>query len=99
MLLYRQEVPYSCEVIVEEYKHDPEKPHLIKISATIYVGRKTQKTIIIGKDGSMIKKLGTEARKEIEIFTEKKIYLDLHVKVKEDWRDDEQALKHFGYHQ
>jgi GTP-binding protein Era len=63
------------------------------------VGRKTQKTIIIGKEGSMIKKLGIEARKDIERFVEKKVYLDLHVKVKEDWRDDEQALKHFGYNQ
>lgn len=99
LLLYRQEVPYSCEVIVDSFKIDPEKPKLVKIGATIFVGRKTQKTIIIGKEGSMIKKLGIEARKDIERFVEKKVYLDLHVKVKEDWRDDEQALKHFGYNQ
>lgn len=99
LLLYRQEVPYSCEVIVDSFKVDPKKPNLVKIGATIFVGRKTQKTIIIGKEGSMIKKLGIEARKDIERFVEKKVYLDLHVKVKEDWRDDEQALKHFGYNQ
>jgi len=97
LLLYRQEVPYSCEVIVDSYKIDPEKPNLVKIGATVFVGRKTQKTILIGKEGSMIKKLGIESRKDIETFLEKRIYLDLHIKVKENWRDDEQALKHFGY--
>lgn len=94
LLLYRQEVPYSCEVIVESYK---EEGKLVRIEAHIFVGRKSQKSILIGKEGSKIKKLGIESRKDIEKFIEKKIYLELRVKVKENWRDDEDVLKGFGY--
>ena len=96
---YKKEVPYSCEVAVESFKEDTTKSGeaIIRIEAHIYVNRKTQKPILIGKDGSAIKKLGTAARKDIERFTGKKIYLELYVKVRENWRDDERSLKKFGY--
>lgn len=96
LLLYRQEIPYSCEVAVEHFKIDPKKK-LVRIGASIFVARKTQKSILIGKDGSKIKKLGIEARKDIETFLAQRVYLELHVKVKENWRDNDQMLKYFGY--
>jgi GTP-binding protein Era len=97
--LYEQEVPYSTEVVVESFKEGTTKngEPLIRISALIYVMRKTQKGILIGKGGSAIKKLGTEARKDIETFLESKVFLELHVKVRDNWRDNERALKGFGY--
>ena len=96
--LFHQEVPYSCEVIVERFKEGESRSgKIIRISAVIFVARKTQKSIIIGKNGSMIKKLGTEARKNIETFLDEKVFLELRVKVKDNWRDDERVLKHFGY--
>lgn len=98
LTLYRQEVPYSCEVVVESYKQDPDK-QLLRIAATIYVARKTQKSILIGKGGTKIKKLGIESRKGIEQFVEQQVYLELHVKVKENWRDDDDLLHSFGYNQ
>lgn len=94
LLIYQQEVPYSCEVVVERFKH---KDALLVIEANIFVSRKTQKSILIGHGGKMIKKLGTEARKTLEKFFAKKVFLDLHVKIKENWRDDDRMLKHFGY--
>ncbi len=99
LLLYKQEVPYSCEVVVDSFKETQTNKgeDLVRISALIYVARKTQKAIIIGKGGTAIKKLGTEARKSIETFLEKKVFLEIHVKYKENWRDDERLLKHFGY--
>ena len=99
--LYKQEIPYSTEVIIESFKETQTKDgeDLVRISALIFVSRKTQKPIIIGKGGSMIKKLGTEARKSAETFLEKKVFLELHVKIKENWRDDDRLLKHFGYNQ
>lgn len=97
--LYEQEVPYSTEVVIESFKEDITKKGepLIRIGGLIYVMRKTQKGIIIGKEGSAIKKLGTEARKSIETFLESKVFLELHVKVKDNWRDNERELKGFGY--
>lgn len=97
--LYHQEVPYSCEVAVESFKETEtrEGNPLTRIQAEIYVARKTHKPIIIGKDGESIKKLGTEARKALETFLETKVFLELHVKVRENWRDDENALRRFGY--
>ncbi|MDG2450826.1 MAG: GTPase Era [Saprospiraceae bacterium] len=96
--LYHQEIPYSCEVIVESFKEgEARSGKIIRIAADIYVSRKSQKSILIGKNGSMIKRLGTEARKSIEIFLEEKVFLELRVKVKENWRDDDRLLKHFGY--
>ena len=94
MLIYQKEVPYSCEVVVEEYK-DEEK--IVKIRANIMVSRTSQKSIVIGHQGKKIKNLGTEARIDIESFISKKVYLDLFVKVDKDWRDKEGKLKKYGY--
>lgn len=96
--LYKQEVPYSCEVIIDEYK-DSEKngKPFAHIYGTIYVSRKTQKGILIGKAGSAIKKLGTESRHKIEEFVGHPVYLEMNVKVREGWRDDDRQLKYFGY--
>ena len=91
---YRQEIPYACDVGIEMYQ---EEDHITRISAIIYVNRKTQKGIIIGKAGKAIKQLGTESRKKIEAFLDTKVYLELHVKVKKDWRDDEKTLRRLGY--
>jgi len=96
--LYHQEIPYSCEVVVTSFKEDESRDdRLIRIGADIIVNRKTQKSIIIGKKGSSIKQLGIEARKDIEVFLERKIYLELYVRVKEKWRDDDRTLKSYGY--
>lgn len=92
--LYKQEIPYSCHVEIEAYQ---EEEKLDRIRAIIYTERETQKSIIIGKGGKAIKQLGTDARKDIETFIDKKVYLELFVKVKPDWRNDERMLKHFGY--
>ena len=99
LLNYQQEIPYSCEVIVNSFKEGKTNAgdNLVKIQAEIFVARKTQKSIIIGKNGFAIKKLGTDARKDIESFLKKKVFLELHVKVKDNWRDDDRMLKHFGY--
>lgn len=91
---YKKEIPYSTEIVVEAYKEDDNR---IEIRATIYVIRETQKMIIIGKGGQAIKRLGTAARKQIEEFTDKHIYLDLTVKVSKDWRENEKQLRKFGY--
>lgn len=94
LLFYKKEVPYSAEVAVDSYK---ESDNRIDIHAYIFVMRETQKAIILGHQGKAIKKLGTEARKDIEEFVDKHIFLDLTVKVKKDWREDENMLKNFGY--
>lgn len=91
---YRQEIPYSCEVVVESYQEEPE---IVRIRAEIRVARETQKQIVIGAGGRMIKRVGTDARKDIERFIQNKVFLDLFVKVDEDWRNDEQKLRRFGY--
>lgn len=95
---YKQEVPYSCEVIIDEYKESEKngKP-FAHIYGTIYVSRKTQKGILIGKAGSAIKKLGTDSRIKIEQFVDHPVFLEMNVKVREGWRDDDRQLKHFGY--
>lgn len=94
LLNYKKEIPYSSEVIVDEYKEDEK---LIRISTTIFVSRETQKAIILGHQGNAIKKTATAARKDIEVFVGKKVFLETTVKVKKDWRDNENTLKHFGY--
>ncbi|MTB49482.1 GTPase Era [Lewinella sp. W8] len=96
---YHQEIPYSVEVDIESFKDVETKDGepLARITALIYVSRKSQKPIIIGKGGSAIKALGTAARKRMEDFLQRKVFLELHVKIREDWRDDEQQLKRFGY--
>ena len=91
---YDKEIPYSTEVVVEQF-HEEDK--LIKIHATIYVERESQKGIIIGKRGAMLKKVGMAARTEIEAFFEKKVFLELFVKVEKDWRNKDKQLKLFGY--
>ena len=92
--LYSKEIPYSCEVVVEQYE---EKPKNVHIRAVINVARDSQKGIIIGKQGAGIKRLGMEARKDIETFVGKSIFLDLFVKVEKDWRNNERNLRQFGY--
>ncbi len=91
---YRKEIPYSVEVEVEAYK---EEARIVRISALIYVVRKTHKSILIGKGGVSLKKIGTEARLELESFIGKKVFLELFVKVKEDWKNNDNNLKSFGY--
>ena len=91
---YQKEIPYSVEVKITGYKESPE---IDVISATIFVTRESQKGILLGKDGAAIKKLGTEARRKLETVLQKKVYLELTVKVIDNWRDDEQALRNFGY--
>lgn len=96
---YKQEIPYSTEVTVERFKETKttKGEDLVEINAIIYVARETQKMIILGKNGTSIKQLGTESRKSIETWLNSKVFLDLHVKVRDNWRDDERMLKHFGY--
>ncbi|TCN63721.1 GTPase Era [Acetobacteroides hydrogenigenes] len=93
-LNYEKEVPYCTEVVIESYVEDPK---IVRIGAVIYVARQTQKGIIIGKQGSMLKKVGTEARKELEAFLGTKVFLEIFVKVSDKWRDNERDLKNFGY--
>ncbi|MBQ8838888.1 MAG: GTPase Era [Bacteroidales bacterium] len=93
-LNYKEEIPYSCEVVVEEFKEGTER---YDISAVIYVLRNTQKGIIIGKGGQSLKKVGTQARMEMEDFFQKKVFLKLFVKVDENWRESKKELKRFGY--
>lgn len=94
MLRYKEEVPYSVQVEIESFKEDPD---IIRISALIYVMRDSQKQILIGKGGIAIKNMGIAARRDLEKFFRKKIFLQTFVKVKEDWRDNDYLLKQFGY--
>ena len=91
---YDKEIPYSVEVVVERFKEDDRQIH---ISAIIYVERSSQKGIIIGHQGMALKKVSTEARKSLERFFDKKIFLETFVKVDKDWRNSQKELKHFGY--
>jgi GTP-binding protein Era len=93
---YQKEIPYSVEVVVEEFK---DKGSRVDIHAVIHVARESQKGIIIGHQGKALKKLGTEARRDIETFVAKKVFLQLFVKVSKDWRDQDNFLKNFGYDQ
>lgn len=94
LLNYSKEIPYAVEVEVEEFKEDET---IIRIRASIYTERNTQKGIIVGAKGSMIKKTGTGACLKMEKFFNKKVFLDLFVKVRKDWRSNENELKRFGY--
>lgn len=91
---YKQEIPYSSEVVVEEYKEDEK---IIRIRAVIYVERDSQKGIVIGAQGKAIKRLGIESRRDIENFVGKQVHLETFVKVMDDWRKNDNALKKFGY--
>ena len=92
--LYKKEIPYSCEVVIEEFK---EEETIIRIRGVIYVERNSQKGIVIGQGGEALKKVGTWAREEMEKFFQKKVFLELFVKVNENWRTDPKALSRFGY--
>jgi GTP-binding protein Era len=94
LLNYQKEIPYSVEVVVESFKDEKE---IVRIMANICVTRTSQKGIIIGHQGSSLKKVGTQARKDIEEFLDKKVFLELFVKVVKDWRDEPSKLKSFGY--
>jgi GTP-binding protein Era len=93
-LHYKKEIPYSCEVDIEEYREDAE---IDRIRALIYVERDSQKGILIGHRGEALKKTASDARADLEKFLDKKVYLEVFVKVKPDWRKNEGLLKHFGY--
>jgi GTP-binding protein Era len=94
LLNYDKEIPYAVEVMVEEFK---EEENLIRISAVVFCERDSQKGIIIGKQGAALRKVGTDARKDIEAFFDKKVFLQLYVKVEKDWRNRERKLRNFGY--
>ena len=92
--LYEDEIPYHTAVLVQEFK---EKETLTKIQADIIVQRETQKGILLGEGGKMIRQLGTEARRDIEEFIGRKVFLELFVKVRPKWRDSEWQLREYGY--
>jgi GTP-binding protein Era len=94
LVRYKKEIPYSVEVVIEEFK---ESDDIIKISSIIYVERESQKGIIIGHKGAALKHVGIDARKDMEAFLSKKVYLELFVKVAENWRSNDKTLKRFGY--
>ena len=94
LLNYSKEIPYCTEVVIESFK---ENNDIWNIEAIIYVTRDSQKGIIIGKGGAALKKVGTEARKDMEAFFEKRVFLQIFVKVNPDWREDKRRLKQFGY--
>ena len=98
LLNYSEEIPYHAEVTVNEFKERKKGDEdIIYIQATVYVARESQKAIILGKGGTAIKKMGTDARKEIEAFIGAKVFLELTVKVEKNWRENERSLKRFGY--
>lgn len=92
--LLDDELPYHCAVVIRSYE---EKQTLTKIAADIVVSRESQKGIILGTQGSMIKKIGQQARQDIEAFIEQKVFLEIHVKVRKDWRNNDLYLKEYGY--
>ncbi len=94
LLNYREEIPYSCEVGIESFKEGSER---YDISAVIYVMRESQKGILIGKKGAALKKVGTQARIDMEDFFQKKVFLSIYVKTDPDWRNDRKELRKFGY--
>ena len=96
LLNYEKEIPYCCEIEIDTYK---EEPTIDRISATIYVSRQSQKGIVIGHKGERLKRVGQQAREDMERFLQKKVFLQLFVKVQEDWRNNERQLRRFGYDQ
>ncbi len=99
LLLFSDEIPYSTEVVVEDFKEGKTTAgaDIARIQATIFVMRETQKAIVLGKGGAAIKKLGSIARLDLERFLKTKVFLELTVKVRDNWRDDDKALQRFGY--
>ena len=96
LLNYDKEIPYCCEIEIDTYK---EEPTIDRIAATIYVARDSQKGIVIGRGGEKLKTVGRQSREDLERFLGKKVFLQLFVKVREDWRNDEKSLRKFGYEQ
>lgn len=96
LLMYHEEIPYAVHVVVEEYK---EKETITVIKASIYVERDSQKGIILGHKGSSIRELGTRCRQQIELFIQQKVFLELTVKVRKDWRNNDEDLNRWGYKQ
>lgn len=96
LLNYDKEIPYCCEIEIDTYK---EEPTIDRIAATIYVARDSQKGIVIGRGGEKLKTVGRQSREDLERFLGKKVFLQLFVKVREDWRNDERSLRKFGYEQ
>lgn len=94
LLNYDKEIPYCCEIEIDTYK---EEPTIDRISATIYVARNSQKGIVIGHKGEKLKRVGKAAREDLERFLDKKVFLQLFVKVQDDWRNNERQLRRFGY--
>jgi GTPase len=94
LLNYKKEIPYSTEVVIEEFK---EEESIIRIRAEISVERRSQKGIVIGNKGEALKRVGTQARIDMEDFFQKKVFLDLYVRVNENWRTDQKLLRRFGY--
>ena len=94
MLNYSKEIPYAVEIVTEEFFEDD---NIIRIRSLIMVERDTQKGIIIGHQGKALKKIGTDARKDMETFLQKQVFLELFVKVNKDWRNNDTFLKRFGY--
>jgi GTP-binding protein Era len=97
LLLTEEEVPHSVAVVVERFKQNEKNPNVTDISATIVVERQSQKKIIIGAKGAKIKEIGTQARLDIVKFLGNKVFLELFVKVEEDWRNKKRYLKEYGY--
>ncbi|MDE7005324.1 MAG: KH domain-containing protein, partial [Alistipes sp.] len=93
---YDKEIPYCCEIEIDSYK---EEPAIDRIAATIYVSRDSQKGILIGHKGEKLKRVGQAAREDLEQFLEKKVFLQLFVKVNDDWRNNPRQLRRFGYEQ
>ena len=96
ILLTEEELPYSTAVVIDRFE---EEPNLYRLYATIFVERESQKGIVIGRGGEKLKEIGTSARKDLEAFLGRKIFLELHVKVKKGWRDDNDVLRTLGQHQ
>jgi GTP-binding protein Era len=94
LLNYQREIPYSTEVVIEQFR---ESANLTSIEAVIYVVRESQKGIIIGKQGNLLKRTGMEARKSLETFLQTRVFLKLFVKVDPDWRNNKDKLRRFGY--
>jgi GTP-binding protein Era len=93
ILLTEEELPYSTAVVIERFE---EEPNLCRLYATIFVDRESQKGIVIGRGGEKLKEIGTAARKDLETFLGRKIFLELHVKVKKGWRDNDDVLRTLG---
>lgn len=93
-LNYEKEIPYCTEVEIESYS---DEENITRISAILHVMRESQKAILLGHQGSALKKMATEARKDIEAFIDRHVFLSFHIRISKDWRDDERTLKRFGY--